>query len=68
MRVAEAKTIDPLCHAWATPIMTSTIPAIEAGKETGGGDRMTLPSYSPKQVDKPVYATTEMEMGLKHFL
>jgi hypothetical protein len=48
--------------------MTSTIPAAEADKETGGGDRMALPSYSPKQVDKPVYATTEMEMGLKHFL
>jgi hypothetical protein len=48
--------------------MTSTIPAAEADKETGGGDRMALPSYSPKQVDKPVYATTKKEMGLKHFL
>lgn len=27
--VIEAKTIDSLCRTWATPIMTSTVPATE---------------------------------------
>jgi hypothetical protein len=37
LRVTKAKTIDPLRRVWVILIMTSSIPAIEAGKATGRG-------------------------------
>lgn len=35
--------------------MTPVVPTTAPGKETGEGDRMTSSTYSPTQVDEPVY-------------
>lgn len=53
--VTKAKTIYPLRHVWVTPIMTLALSTTSPGEEMGGGDRTTLPTYSPMQDDKPAY-------------
>jgi hypothetical protein len=47
LRVTEANTIDPLRHAWVTPIMTLVVPTATPGEETSGGNRTTKSAYSP---------------------
>jgi hypothetical protein len=52
MCVTEEKTIDPLCRAWATPIMTSSISATEAGdgdRWRGKDDIVNLLPYASRQ-------------------
>lgn len=57
--VIEAKTIDPLHHAWVTtPIMTPIVPTTTPDKEIGRGDRTAPSTYSHMQVDEPAYVAT----------
>jgi hypothetical protein len=54
--VTKAKTIDQLRRAWVTPIMTLVVPTTSPGEKIVRGDRTTLSTYFPKQVNEPAYA------------